>query len=77
MIILQDRISERQNEDAITQLRIISNPHMEQDAQKEFINQLMARRRRFRGIVEDKLDRAALERLRSQLKKESKAVKVK
>lgn len=62
----------------ISDLRIISNPHLEKDAQKELINELMARRRILRGIVEEEeFDRAGLERLKEQLKKESKFIKVK
>lgn len=77
VIILQDKIMLRQTEDLITQLRITTNPHLQPAEQKEFAEQLMARRRRITGIQDDQLDRAALNRLKNQLKKESKAVKVK
>lgn len=78
VIILQDKIQARQTENMIADLRIISNPHLEKDAQKELVNELMARRARLRGMHEEpELDRAALGRLKDQLKKESKAIKVK
>jgi hypothetical protein len=78
VIILQDKIMARQTDQMIADLRIISNPHLEKDAQKELVNELMARRARLRGTFEEpEIDRAALARLKETLKKESKAIKVK
>lgn len=77
VIILQDKIMLRQTEEVITNLRIATNPHLKPDEQKEFAEQLMARRRQITGVQDDQLDRSALNRLKEQLKKESKAVKVK
>lgn len=78
VLILQDKIQARQTEQMIADLRIISNPHLEKDAQKELVNELMARRARLRGIYEEpELDRAGLAALKDKLKKESKAIKVK
>ncbi len=77
LAILQDKIVLRQTEDIITQLRITTNPHLPAAEQREFAEQLMAKRRAITGIDDSQLDRAALNRLKDTLKKESKAVKVK
>lgn len=78
MIILEDFIYERQANDYLVQIRIATNPHLKKEDQQAFINELMARRRQVGGIKEEKIDRAALDRLRKTLKNESRSkIKVK
>lgn len=58
----------------IMDLRIISNPHLEPETQKQFVSELMNRRRVLRGIhASAKLDQGALDRLKEQLRRESKS----
>lgn len=61
------------------ELRISSNPHLEGQEQKKFIDELLERRRALYGPTEHsaQFDKDALELLKSQLKNSSKAIKVK
>lgn len=77
LVFLQDKIQIRSLERDIQMLQIIRNPHLERDAAQQFANDLLRRYRSLMGIKEETLDRAGLERLREQLKKESKSIRVK
>lgn len=74
---MQDMIALRELDSIITQLRIATNPHLEPNDAREFAESLMTRRRQMIGIQEEQLDRKGLSRLKEQLKKESKTIKVK
>jgi len=72
---LQYEILARQTEDALLQLRIVSNPHISEAAeQRAFVDELLAQRKYLRGI-DDKpeLDRQGLAKLKGILKDESRS----
>lgn len=77
LAILQDKIRLRQIEATITNLRISSNPHLEPNEAKSFAESLMAQHRQLIGVIDEPLDRGGLQKLKQQLKKESKSIKVK
>lgn len=60
-------------------LRISTNPHLDEQQAKQFMQELLDRRRAVWGPTEHgaELDKEALELLKSRLKNDSKAIKVK
>jgi hypothetical protein len=55
----------------LIQLRIATNPHLEADAAREFINTLTSQRAQLQGINNSRLDRAGLARLKEKMRTNS------
>lgn len=79
MIILGEEITKRLIDGLMLDLRISTNPHLEEQQQKAFLQDLLDRRRQVWGPDDHSgdLDKSALEALKAQLKNNSKAIKVK
>lgn len=68
--MFQELILARQTEDALLQIRIVSNPHLSEPAdQKAFVDELMLQRNYYRGIYDEEpeLDRKGLDALKNAL----------
>lgn len=60
-------LTERQIDGYLISLRIISNPHMEQEHAREFVQELVNMKTGFRGPEEKPFDRAKFEALRKTI----------
>lgn len=68
--MFQELIIARQTEDALLQIRIVSNPHLNEPSdQKAFVDELMLQRNYYRGIYDEEpeLDRKGLDMLKNAL----------
>lgn len=76
---LQRQIKARKVDEMLSDLAVAAHPHKNAEDSKEFVDDLLSRRRFYRGEKEapDKLDVGAFERFRKQVGEESSFVKVK
>lgn len=78
-MLLSERITKRLISKIIMDLRIATNPHLEQPEAKKLIDELQERHRAVFGVPDHagELDKEALDMLKAQLKNNSKAITVK
>lgn len=77
--LLQRQIRARKVDETIAQIQITSHPHKNAEDAQEFVDDLLSRRRFYRGDepVSEKLDVAAFEKFRQGVTEQSSLIKTK
>lgn len=78
-MILGEQITKRLINKILMDLRIATNPHLQEPEAKKLVDELMAQRRALWGPAEHggTLDKSTLDMLKDRLKKNSNSIKVK
>lgn len=78
-MFLGEEITKRLVDKLLMELRIATNPHLEQDEAKKLLQELLDRRRELYGPDEhgEELDKEALDALKQQIQNNSKLLKAK
>jgi polyhydroxyalkanoate synthesis regulator phasin len=77
--LLQRQMRARKVDEALQELAIASNPHKNPEDAKEFVDDLLSRRRFYRGEADapEQLDVTAFEKFRKSVTEQSSLVKAK